>query len=778
MLFPARILRPTLVALGTVITACSDAPVAPRITPLAVQPLRTHTVGTWTARTAMPTARMGTASAAVNGVIYVLGGHANPNTCSFEKTNEAYDPSTNAWSARAPMPLQRTNFAAAEFNGRIYVAGGNTGCGPTTAMLHVYDPSTNTWSAAASMLRARSHFSLTRVGNVLLAVGGSDDASVEAYDPALNTWQPRTPLPGPRSAHTAAAVGGRVYVIGGYSLTSNLTSVAVYDAATDTWAPGSIAPRDFVYSASAVLNGRVHVVGGFHHAEHHSLDPAAGTWHGELSMSASRGALSAAAVANSMYAIGGYNAPTNSILGTVEAFTFTATSPSDRNDCQGDGWRTFGFKSPGECVRYVETQGVPRRYRVCPGDRSRDTYETVQEAVVAANPGAVILLCDGIHQAAARIAKPLTIRSERRGGATLRDTLDWSASQPIPNAGGPAPVFTVDGLASGTFRVVDVKFQLRQSALLATGTWDRIEMDSVQIISTDSAHTTAVRAFASSVAGAQLQFQRSSMSGVATGVLAAGGTVNVSNAAFDRAGQAVLYTVVRAAPLTAAQGRVESSTFTSCNLPGCVRMTGRGGVVVEGNTFSKAAGDRQGAAVQIHTTFFPENVSHLPIRIENNTFTGVLSPPPATPSSWVLIRAVQILTNNVAVLPSHITVAANRFKDVGSAVHVTSANGTVVDAHDNAVEGGFAGLYWSANHPTITGTWVNNANVYFRRNNVVGTSGSFGADDPHAPGTLDVTCNWWGSTAGPVRPAWRGSASAYTPWAMEPIAGKPGVSCP
>jgi hypothetical protein len=405
--------------------------------------------------------------------------------------------------------------------------------------------------------------------------------------------------------------------------------------------------------------------------------------------------------------------------------------------------------APGSSLR-VEIQGHPRRWRVCPGESFYRTYATVQGAVAAAAPGATIWVCNGVHTASALVNKPLTIRPEHSGAATLRDAT--------------APVFLVNGLTTGTFRVVDLRFVLRQRALSATGTWTRIEMDSVTITSVDSANTTAIRA-APANAASQLHLMRSSIAGVAAGVVAMGGTVNVSESTFERTGQAIS---------TFTQGRVDDNTFRSCGMS-CVVISGRGDVTVAGNTIVIPGGPRVGSAIQVQVDGVSP-VPQAPIRIENNDITGVASATPTLPASWVLERGVGVFTNAGSAAAS-IVVAGNRISQARAALAVYSINGTVIDAHDNIIDGVFTGLHGDGNplNPAPINSVIN-----FRRNDVTNAVRSFG---PWAGlVTLDATCNWWGSAAGPQNMLWPIGVpldpGVYTPWATEPIAGRSTVSCP
>ncbi|MGW8317413.1 MAG: kelch repeat-containing protein, partial [Bacteroidales bacterium] len=60
----------------------------------------------WTQKADMPTARLGLATAVVDGKIYAIGGYPYANGAGMT-TNEVYDPNTNKWEGRAPMPTGR-----------------------------------------------------------------------------------------------------------------------------------------------------------------------------------------------------------------------------------------------------------------------------------------------------------------------------------------------------------------------------------------------------------------------------------------------------------------------------------------------------------------------------------------------------------------------------------------------------------------------------------------------------------------------------------------------
>jgi hypothetical protein len=73
-----------------------------------------------------------------------------------------------------------------------------------------------------------------------------------------------------------------------------------------------------------------------------------------------------------------------------------------------------------------------------------------------------------------------------------------------------------------------------------------------------------------------------------------------------------------------------------------------------------------------------------------------------------------------------------------------------------------------------TGLELWGAGVSIRRSDVTNywmAFNGFGLSDG------DLSCNWWGTPAGPQNMEWYLHPGVYTPWAAEPIANRSTVSC-
>ncbi len=234
----------------------------------------------------MPAARGAHSVAAVDGMIYAIGGW---NTWGREvSTVEAYDPAANTWTTKADMPTARGSSAIAVVDGKIYVIGGNdsTSAPGVTSVVEAYDPATDTWTRKADMPTARLKLAACVVGGQIYAFGGSivwgwevpAVPTVEVYDPATDTWNQTSDMPTAKWGHSASVVAGKVYIIGGivpsigelfeagkleWDEALELNSIShMYDPTTDRWTTAANIPNNRTRHAAAVVDGKIYAIGG------------------------------------------------------------------------------------------------------------------------------------------------------------------------------------------------------------------------------------------------------------------------------------------------------------------------------------------------------------------------------------------------------------------------------------------------------------------------------------------------------------------------------------
>ena len=196
---------------------------------------------TWEVReTPMLSQRVGFATSAVNGKIYVIGGtfwDERARRGKVLRTVEEYDPATNRWKFRADMRIGRSNLAASAVNGKIYAIGGSVQMLWTRKHVEEFDPATDTWEKKADMLEPRSTRSAHVVDGKIYVFGGARDGSAEAYDPVADRWEKKATMPKQRWWFATSVVDGKIYAIGGVTWNPEkfLGTVEVYDPATNTW---------------------------------------------------------------------------------------------------------------------------------------------------------------------------------------------------------------------------------------------------------------------------------------------------------------------------------------------------------------------------------------------------------------------------------------------------------------------------------------------------------------------------------------------------------------
>lgn len=178
------------------------------------------------------------------------------------------------------------------------------------------------WSSKSVMPTARGWLppSACVLNNKIYVIGGTpDDVSstnkVEAYDPISDTWTEKQPIKVARWGHSSNVVDGKIYVMGGCELTGPaIPSLEVYYPGEDKWEQiaGGM-PEGRMGFGSCVVNGKIYVIGGCTEeptgntvlAKMDVYDPVTNTWTSLAPMPQARAYLSASAVGNKIYAVGG-----------------------------------------------------------------------------------------------------------------------------------------------------------------------------------------------------------------------------------------------------------------------------------------------------------------------------------------------------------------------------------------------------------------------------------------------------------------------------------------
>lgn len=185
---------------------------------------------TWSAGPPLPEPRGSCGAAIVHGWLHVFGGvSTNKEVDRAEHWSLRLLSPSPTWFSGPPMPEPRNHLTAAAVDGLIYVIGGQNGhdVNPVDRDdVHVYDRVTGEWTELAALPFPRSHVepgTWVRDGKIWIAGGrgntiGQDTLSnVTCYDPASDTWSEQLPLPAPRIAPFAKVVDDTLVVGGGGS---------------------------------------------------------------------------------------------------------------------------------------------------------------------------------------------------------------------------------------------------------------------------------------------------------------------------------------------------------------------------------------------------------------------------------------------------------------------------------------------------------------------------------------------------------------------------------
>ena len=302
--------------------------------------------GHWMTGAPAPTARTEVAVAALDGLIYVVGGFERPGSWKIRQSSvstkvEVYDPATNRWSAKPDLPVGLHHAGAAVLDGALYVAGGFTVSDDTiwspSDRVFRFDPASDTWTERAPLPTARGGLAVATLQGKLLAVSGYDGqenpAAVEVYDPATDQWAAVAPLPTPRDHLAAVTIDGTLYAIGGrmrLNYRENLSTVEAYQAESNQWLPKADMPTPRSGIAAAAVNGWIYVFGGesgegtFHQNERYN--PRFNRWQTMAPMPTSRHGLGAAAVDGYIYVLTGGPRPGGSYSRVNEIFLPPAPS--------------------------------------------------------------------------------------------------------------------------------------------------------------------------------------------------------------------------------------------------------------------------------------------------------------------------------------------------------------------------------------------------------------------------------------------------------------------
>ncbi len=385
------------------------------------------------------------------------------------------------------------------------------------------------------------------------------------------------------------------------------------------------------------------------------------------------------------------------------------------------------------------TDGFPvvllRTDHVPPSNAAAPIVDNLPKALAEVAAGGKILVFPGTYLTQnVSINKPVTIEAEGSG-------------TPVLDGGGASWILLIQDMAAGPVTLRGLRFvNAHDIEVHVGGTYDQVLVEDCDFAVPEHGTAFAYEAFASDATGHGITVTGSAFAGGATAIAGAGGDLTIIRNTFR--GQSDL--AVRWAFGTS--GRVEGNAFSDCGLPfGCIGAFSTRSIDVTGNTIMADI------SRPLFSTIF---INSDAATVEGNTITGTggggdRSDPHTYP---IQNSAIQVASGSA-------TISRNNVRNAFQGIIFTPFTGTAVD---NVIDHTWA-AFFGGGDPGTSFAHVNRNDVTDYVVPLV-NAGVFGLGD--------FTCNWWGSPDGPHNPSPDFTPSMFTPWATQPIADKPAVSCP
>ncbi len=271
----------------------------------------------WVRKSDMPVSRNKGSAAAVDDIIYLVGGGVTGV--------DAYDPVTDTWSEKTPMPVVRYETTSASVSGKIYVFGSES------TRVDVYYPTMDSWTTAGDMPKEYEYVRCAAVGDQIVLMGDTSskwydpNIEVQMYTPGEEKWELMGTLPSDleRTAFALAAVDSYVFVIGGYKGDLDPKQTLRYHAGTEIIEEEGWLNEARSFSTAASVDGEIFAIGGHTDAgykdavESYDTSSSGNYWFERSSMSTPRSHITCAVVDDVIYVFGGQN---NDKLKLVEKY--------------------------------------------------------------------------------------------------------------------------------------------------------------------------------------------------------------------------------------------------------------------------------------------------------------------------------------------------------------------------------------------------------------------------------------------------------------------------
>ena len=256
----------------------------------------------WERAASMPQRRSYIAAAQLGPLLYTAGGMVG-ETGRPLATFTRYDTGRDEWTTLPQLPVPTRAAAGAALDGVVYVIGGTTAEGNTAA---VWAWDGRTWARRAPLPAPRFNASAVALDGRIYLLGGferfEEHREVFVYDPARDAWSEAAPLPRPNHAFDAVAFRGELWALGGRRAEDVLPEVWIYSPEQDAWRRGPAMPRPMELLGAAVVGDEIHAVW---ESTYQIYDAGTGEWRRGPTPGVTRHALQVFSVDGVLYTIGG-----------------------------------------------------------------------------------------------------------------------------------------------------------------------------------------------------------------------------------------------------------------------------------------------------------------------------------------------------------------------------------------------------------------------------------------------------------------------------------------
>jgi len=176
------------------------------------------------------------------------------------------------WKKITSSPFSRTESATAVLDGKLYLFGGFLSNLDTSSQVDVYDPATDAWTRKKDMPTRPTHLNPAVEGHVVWLAGGFQGKhpgpavnEVWKYDSRADEWTPGSPLPERRAGGGLAIAQGRLHYFGGYKPDRDTVCADHWSLplkGDGDWTREADMPNPRGHLAAAVLDGQIYAIGG------------------------------------------------------------------------------------------------------------------------------------------------------------------------------------------------------------------------------------------------------------------------------------------------------------------------------------------------------------------------------------------------------------------------------------------------------------------------------------------------------------------------------------